>query len=214
MVANQLRMSSESAASITYSILLSAFSTNVFSRFGISNAVVSRASDIKKQKTPLRGYRNKRKSSRLLSFQILRFDWWEDVCGCLPFWHSAVNKILTNIRPLFWPAPIYIFPISVIRMVGQDFLAWAQLLRPFCGTPPLCSIIWLWFDDWLHCPTTLPRPNAVYEKMPATTQNSKKLGARPQFTKWRRQNKSHIRMRGREKENEKYTREKKRKSQH
>lgn len=56
MVASQLRMSSELAASITYSILLSALITNVFSRLGISRAVVSRTSDIKKQNTPLRGY--------------------------------------------------------------------------------------------------------------------------------------------------------------
>lgn len=60
MVASQLRISSELAASITYSILLSAFITNVFSRLGISSAVVSRTSDIKKQKTPLRGYEMKR----------------------------------------------------------------------------------------------------------------------------------------------------------
>lgn len=41
----------------------------------------------------------------------------------LPFWHLAVNKILTNIRPLFSPVPICIFPISAIRMVDQGSLA-------------------------------------------------------------------------------------------
>lgn len=55
MVASQLRISSEFAASITYSVWLSAFITNVFSLLGISSAVVSRTSDIKKQNTPLRG---------------------------------------------------------------------------------------------------------------------------------------------------------------
>ena len=61
MVASQLRISSELAASITYSILLSAFITNVFSRLGISRAVVSRTSDIRKQKTPLRGCGSKKR---------------------------------------------------------------------------------------------------------------------------------------------------------
>lgn len=56
IVASQLLISSVSLASITYSILLSAFSTNVFSWSGISSAVVSRASDIKKQNTPFLGY--------------------------------------------------------------------------------------------------------------------------------------------------------------
>jgi hypothetical protein len=55
IVASQLLISSVSLASITYSILLSAFNTNVFSWSGISNAVVSRASDIKKQNTPFLG---------------------------------------------------------------------------------------------------------------------------------------------------------------
>lgn len=47
IVAIQLFMSMVSFASIRYSIAPSAFSTNVFSLSGISNAVVSRASLIK-----------------------------------------------------------------------------------------------------------------------------------------------------------------------
>ena len=60
MVASQLFISVASLASMTYSWLSLAFSTNVFSLSGISNGIVCRASDINAQKTPLRGCNERR----------------------------------------------------------------------------------------------------------------------------------------------------------
>lgn len=70
---------------------------------------------------------------------------------------------------------IYISPIFVIQMADQDFLALIQQLHQLYGTQQQYLIILLLFVDCHQHRITQLRLNAVYEIVPATTQNSKKL---------------------------------------